>query len=102
MANGKMQTHAAGSEVNMELLAGFAAELGARPEVLAEIRQANTARHVLELCAREGLTGIATLICRKVVEHGTHHAGGKLAVTAVLVDFNGQELGRYPVQEKTP
>jgi cobalt-precorrin-5B (C1)-methyltransferase len=101
MANGKMQTHAAGSEVNMELLAGFAAELGARPEVLAEIRQANTARHVLELCAREGLTGIATLICRKVVEHGTRHAGGKLAVTAVLVDFNGQELGRYPSEEKT-
>ena len=29
MANGKMQTHAAGSEVNMELLAALAAELGA-------------------------------------------------------------------------
>jgi cobalt-precorrin-5B (C1)-methyltransferase len=102
MANGKMQTHAAGSEVNMELLASFAAELGARDEVLAEIRGANTARHVLELCAREGLTGIAALICRKVVEHGARHAGGRLAVTAVLVDFNGAVLGRFPPDEQRP
>jgi cobalt-precorrin-5B (C1)-methyltransferase len=102
MANGKMQTHAAGSEVNMSLLADFAAELGARPEVLEEIRKANTARHVLELAAREGLTGIATLICRRVVEHGTRHTAGKLPITAVLVDFNGNELGRYPGKEQAP
>jgi cobalt-precorrin-5B (C1)-methyltransferase len=96
MANGKMQTHAAGSEVNIELLASFAAELGGRPEVIEEIRRANTARHVLELCAREGLTGIASLICQKVVEHGTRHSGGGLPITAVLVDFNGTVLGEFP------
>ncbi len=96
MANGKMQTHAAGSEVSMELLATLAGEIGARPEVLEEIRGANTARHVLELCAREGLTGIASLICRRVVEHGQRHAGGPLRVEAELVDFSGALLGRYP------
>jgi cobalt-precorrin-5B (C1)-methyltransferase len=95
MANGKMQTHAAGSEVNLELLAEFAAELGATAEILTEIRGANTARHVLEVCAREGLTGIAALICRKVVEHGSRHAPG-LAIEAVLVDFDGKVLGRAP------
>jgi cobalt-precorrin-5B (C1)-methyltransferase len=95
MANGKMQTHAAGSEVNLELLASFAAELGAAPAVLEEIRAANTARHVLELCAREGLTGIADLICARVVEHGRRHAPG-LAVEAVLIDFDGKVLGRQP------
>jgi cobalt-precorrin-5B (C1)-methyltransferase len=100
MANGKMQTHAAGSEVNMELLAGFAAELGATAPVLEEIRGANTARHVLEVCAREGLTGITSLICQKVVEHGTRHAGGELAIRAVLVDFNGAVLGEHPRQEQ--
>jgi cobalt-precorrin-5B (C1)-methyltransferase len=100
MANGKMQTHAAGSEVNLELLAGFAAELGAPAPVLEEIRGANTARHVLELCARAGLTGITSLICQKVVEHGTRHAGGGLAIRAVLVDFNGAVLGEHPRQEQ--
>jgi cobalt-precorrin-5B (C1)-methyltransferase len=98
MANGKMQTHAAGSEVSMELLAALAGELGARPEILEEIRGANTARHVLELCAREGLTGIASLICRRVVEHGQRHAGGPLRVDAELVDFNGALLGRHPAR----
>lgn len=96
MANGKMQTHAAGSEVNMELLASLAAELGARQELCALIREANTARHVLELCAAEGLLGITSLICRKVMEHGERHVDGKLRVQVLLVDFNGSMLGQFP------
>jgi cobalt-precorrin-5B (C1)-methyltransferase len=106
MADGKMQTHAAGSEVNMELLAGFAAELGAAPSLVDEIRQANTARHVLELCARNGLTGIAALICEKVVTHATAHVAEKLpgtmAVEALLVDFDGKLLGRFPAAKESP
>jgi cobalt-precorrin-5B (C1)-methyltransferase len=96
MADGKMQTHAAGSEVNMDLLAGLAEELGARPEVLEEIQKANTARHVLELCAREGLVGITSLICRKVADHAEGHVNAQLRVEVELVDFNGVLLGRHP------
>jgi cobalt-precorrin-5B (C1)-methyltransferase len=96
MADGKMQTHAAGSEVSMDLLAGLAQELGGRPEVLEEIRKANTARHVLELCAREGLVGITSLICRRVVERAERHVSSQLAIEVALVDFSGGLLGRYP------
>jgi cobalt-precorrin-5B (C1)-methyltransferase len=96
MANGKMQTHAAGSEVNMELLAELAGELGAPDELRAQIRAANTARHVLELCSASGLVGVTSLVCRKVALHCTTHAGGALDVHAYLVDFNGALLGRYP------
>ena len=64
--------------------------------MLDEIRAANTARHVLELCAREGLVGITSLICRRVVEHAERHTGGQLQVEAELVDFNGARLGRHP------
>jgi cobalt-precorrin-5B (C1)-methyltransferase len=99
MADGKMQTHAAGSEVNMDLLAGLAAELGAPADVCGQIRAANTARHVLEICAAEGLTKITTLICRRTAENGARHAsqaGGALAVHAYLVDFGGALLGKYP------
>jgi cobalt-precorrin-5B (C1)-methyltransferase len=95
MANGKMQTHAAGSEVNMELLATLAAELGARDDVVGEIRAANTARHVLELCQREQLTAITSLVCRRVSENCRAHAGGALEVHARLVDFNGALLGEH-------
>jgi cobalt-precorrin-5B (C1)-methyltransferase len=96
MADGKMQTHAAGSEVNMELLADLAGDLGAPAGIRIEIRQANTARHVLEICAQGGLGEITSLVCRKVVEHATHHTGGHLEVHAYLVDFDGSLLGRYP------
>ena len=96
MANGKMQTHAAGSEVNMELLAEMAAQAGGSAQVQAAIRAANTARHVLELCAQANLTGITDLICRKVVEHTTRHAGGTLHIEAELVDFSGNLLGHHP------
>jgi cobalt-precorrin-5B (C1)-methyltransferase len=99
MADGNMMTHAAGSDVNMELLAGLAAELGASEAVQGEIRKANTARHVLELATREGLTGLAAHVCRRVVEHGAKHAGGDLEVQACLVDFDGALLGRHPREE---
>lgn len=96
MAAGRMQTHAAGSEVDMELLAGLAAELGAGDGLLAEIRRAATARRVLELCCAAGLGGIAALVCRRVALHCARHAGGALDVHACLVDFGGGLLGRHP------
>jgi cobalt-precorrin-5B (C1)-methyltransferase len=105
MADGRMQTHAAGSEVNMELLAALAAECGAREVLRAEILRAATARRVLELCSAENLA-IASLVCRRVVEHGTRHAGGNLQIQAWLVDFDGKLLGHYPPEavelEQTP
>jgi cobalt-precorrin-5B (C1)-methyltransferase len=96
MADGKMMTHAAGSEVNMDLLATLASELGAGEKLCATIRSANTARHVLELCTANGLSAVTSLVCRRVVEHGREHAGGDLEVRALLVDFDGALLGRHP------
>src|SRR5579859_1699301 len=100
MANGKMMTHAAGSEVNLDLLAKLAGELGADEALRNRIRHANTAREVLEICSASGLVGITSLICQKAVEHGTRHADGKLEVHAYLVDFEGRLLGQYPVPER--
>ena len=102
MAGGKMQTHAAGSEVSLDLLADLAAGIGADPALVAAIRAANTARHVLELTAARGLTRLPAEICRHVVAHGTRHAGGALRVEAELVDFDGRLLGRFPPLDTTP
>lgn len=96
MADGRMQTHAAGSEVSLERLAQLAAELDAPAAVVEEIRAANTARQVLEICQRHGLTAITTLVCRRVAERCRAHAGGALDVHARLVDFNGTLLGSWP------
>lgn len=106
MADGKMMTHAAGSEVNMELLATLAAEMGAAESLREEILKANTARHVLELCTQAGLTGITHRVCKRVVEHCTQWAArvghGNLDVWTYLVDFNGGLLGFYPPHARPP
>jgi cobalt-precorrin-5B (C1)-methyltransferase len=96
MANGKMQTHVAGSEVNLDLLADFARELGSDDLTDLRIRGANTARHVLEICAEVGLLRITELICRRAVEHTERHGGGELRVEAYLVDFGGALLAQWP------
>lgn len=96
MAKGKMQTHVAGSEVDMEFLASLAAELGATGDLLEKIRQANTARHVLELSREHGLVTLPSVVCQKVAENCERHAGGALEVQALLVDFTGELLGCHP------
>lgn len=99
MADGRMQTHAAGSEVNMDLLAELASELGADEAFCAQVRASNTARHVLELCKSAGWGDITSAICRRAVEHCARHAGGNLHVHAYLMDFEGELLGQWPQQE---
>jgi cobalt-precorrin-5B (C1)-methyltransferase len=93
MAAGRMQTHVAGSEVDLEYLASLVAEAGGSAALVESVRAANTARHVLELCRAAGLASITSLICRKVVASCTKHVGGAIAVRALLVDFGGALLG---------
>jgi len=100
MADGRMQTHAAGSEVNLALLAQLAAEAGAPEPLQAEIRAANTARHVLELCAKRGYARVTSLVCRRVAEHCVQYARGPLEVRAYLLDFDGALLGQHPAREE--
>ena len=96
MADGNMQTHAAGSEVSTALLAGLARELGGASSLLEAIETANTARHVLDLAKDAGLLELPSLVCREVVRHATDHVTGTLAAQAWLVDFDGTPLGHWP------
>lgn len=96
MATGKMQTHVAGSEVDLDFLAVLAAEAGAGAELVAAVRAANTARHVLELTRAAGLSDLPARICARVVAQCTRHAGGGLEVHARMVDFGGALLGGAP------
>ena len=93
MAKGKMQTHAAGSEVDMGLLAEIAAEAGAAPDIVGQVRAANTGRHVGEIVIAAGVKGFFDAVCRRVAANAAKHAGGGLAVRVLLVDFDGKLLG---------
>ncbi|MFM2418635.1 MAG: cobalamin biosynthesis protein CbiD, probable [Pseudomonadota bacterium] len=92
MANGKMQTHMAGSDVNLGLLAECAKDAGASAELCAEIEAANTARHVLELCTRAGITDLPTRVSARAAREVARYAGRGLEVRAMLVDFEGTLL----------
>ena len=96
MAGGRMQTHAAGSDVDLGLLADIALEAGADAALADAIRAANTARHVLELTRAAGIGALPARICARVVEAARRHTGGALEVHALLVDFGGALLGRSP------
>ena len=87
----------------MQLLAEIAKDLRAAPEIVEQIRNANTARHVLELATHAGLDGLADAICARAVTHLERHAApvAPLAVHAILVDFDGRVLGRAPSTTST-
>ncbi|MCH2205448.1 MAG: cobalt-precorrin-5B (C(1))-methyltransferase [Lentisphaerales bacterium] len=95
MADGKTQTHQAGSSVNMELLAEIASELGATESVKEEILKANTARHVLEIAQANGLDTLCSALCQRVSQALSTFIKNELSIDCYLVDFEGGLLGKY-------
>ena len=97
MAMGVKQTHVAGSQVNMELMASLAADCNAPPAVVSEIRGANTARHVSEIITKNNVKGYFDLVCKKVHEQMNEHAKSQLEIEVIMFEFDGKVIGRYPV-----
>lgn len=95
MADGRMMTHAAGSDVNFKMLSEIARTIGVPSEICADIEKANTARHVLEICQKAGFPQITRAICERVVKALLQHAGAALCISCYLVDFEGALLGEY-------
>lgn len=96
MAMGVKQTHVRGSHVSNEFMAGLAQQCGAPPAVVDEIRKANTARHAGEMILKNNVAGYFDLLCRKVHEQMSAHAGGQLEIEVIMFEFDGRVLARYP------
>ena len=94
MAAGVSQTHVKGSKVDTGMLAGVASECGAGPEAAARIRDANTARHVMEIVLEDGaIRGFFDRICGMVRDNMAARAPG-VAMEVIMFDFAGSMLGR--------
>ncbi len=102
IAAGKMQTHAAGSDVDIGFLAGFAAACGAGEEVMRRLKEATTARHFMELVLDAKVPGVFDAICRRICEQARRHIQEALAVEAIITDFEGRPLGRCTTPEQPP
>lgn len=94
MADGRMMTHASASEVNMDLLARLAEARGASVDTVTAIRGANTARHVLEICAEAGLPDITQSVCEAALAKCSGFSKGRVAFDVALFDFGGTLLAR--------
>lgn len=101
MAKGKMQTHVAGSKVDLQFLSEVAQHCGAPSEVVQEVAAANTARHVLEICKANGIDTVPQRICELVAEHCSLHVNEEIPVYVWMVDFGGALIGlSHPDKEQ--
>ncbi len=107
-AQGYMQTHVAGNQVDFNFLARVCAETGAPPELVAAVAQANTGRHALELCQARGFLAPLQRIVELALDQCLRFIaaqGGAMAFETILVDFDGTVLARAaapaPLQSTT-
>ena len=99
MAMGVKQTHVKGSNVSMEFLAQVAQECTSSLSIIAEVKNANTARHVSEIIDNKSVTGFYNRLCKKVCEQMQEYSGGKLQLEVIMFRFDGNIYGRYGTHE---
>ena len=88
LAAGIMMTHWTRSKVDNDLLVDVTAKAGGSPELLGEVKEANTARHAYELWREAKLEEAPHLLCALVAENLSGYVEGKLEVHAIMVDFD--------------
>ncbi len=93
IGDGRMQTHVAGAEVDVQGLAEVAKDYGASADVVEQVRHANTARHFQELMLAHGLRGVFDVICERARAASQMHVHHTLDVDVLMCDFDGSILG---------
>ena len=94
IADGKKMTHAAGSEVNLAMLAEMMQELRAPIAVVEQVAGANTGRHALEIAVAQGFSQLADLVCERAAHYCRSYAPRPIDTTVILTDFAGNPLGQ--------
>ena len=94
---GVLMTHWTRSKVDPQFLAALTAEAGGDEDVVAAVSEANSARHAYELWEAAGVTGAPDLLCAKVAANLATYVKDRIAVDAIMVDFEGaQVVGASP------
>jgi cobalt-precorrin-5B (C1)-methyltransferase len=94
LATGQMQTHVAGGGVDLAFLADLTREAGGGEELAAAVARANTARHVEELIDAAGFRRFYHHVVDRAGRSCHAHVGGRLEISVVLFDFDGNVLAR--------
>ncbi|MEM7344480.1 MAG: cobalt-precorrin-5B (C(1))-methyltransferase [Chloroflexota bacterium] len=96
-AQGHMNTHVAGNQVDFSFLSQVCQDVNAPAELTKAVKQANTGRHFLELCQEysfmqpvQKVTELALAECLKFIQENQGH----MNLEVILVDFNGDILAQ--------
>lgn len=100
MGMGVKQTHVKGSKVDMEFLADLAIKCKAPENVIKQIREANTARHVFEIVNEKKILGFFDLVCSEVASKLGEHSDNKFKIEVIMFDFDGNVVGLFPKSNK--
>jgi cobalt-precorrin-5B (C1)-methyltransferase len=93
MAQGETITHAGRAEVDTDLLAELAQQVGAPAEVCAAIRGAETARYAAERLAALGLgDAFYHALARRVIDTLAGRYPGKFQLKVLVCDFEGKKI----------
>ena len=98
LAQGRMQTHVSQGQVDMEFLADVAAQLGATPEVIVQVRQANTAHHVQKILDKTGIDGFEEHLARLAAGHCFAFARDLKDLQVLLYTIQGELLAEASVE----
>lgn len=93
MAQGRFQTHVSGGSIDHNFLATVAAEMGAPAEIVAQVRQANTARHTQIILRKAGILTLETELAQRAAENARRFVDGAYAVNVLCFDIRGELLG---------
>ncbi len=90
LAAGVMMTHFHRSKVDTELLARVATDTGAGEAIVAAATETATARHFCEVCTAADRLEPLQRLCELAAMNCRRHAGDKLDVQVVMIDFEGE------------
>lgn len=96
MAMGIKQTHVRGSHVSMDYMANLASLCVNSKNIINDIKNANTARHVSEIIIQNNVKNFFDLLCKQVYLEMSNHSNKSMEIEVVMFEFDGQISGKYP------
>jgi cobalt-precorrin-5B (C1)-methyltransferase len=96
MAMGIKQTHVRGSHVSMEYMANLTSLCINSQNIINDVRNANTARHVSEIIIQNNVKNFFNLLCKQVYFEMYNYSNKSLEIEVVMFGFDGKILGKYP------
>jgi cobalt-precorrin-5B (C1)-methyltransferase len=96
MAMGIKQTHVRGSHVSMEYMAKLTSLCINSQNIINDVRNANTARHVSEIIIQNNVKNFFNLLCKQVYFEMYNYSNKSLEIEVVMFGFDGKILGKYP------